>query len=121
MSRPLQNTIALSPKRSVSNPAMDVIATDPSWATVWFTPEQIGVWNWERWNSPEFGELHKKALVELDPAKRDVMYKHMQDLMEQSGCYVFLTHEVQGVLSRDTTQPALLPDGRPLHALFRPA
>ena len=40
---------------------------DPSWATVWFTPEQIGVWNWERWNSPEFGELHKQALVELDP------------------------------------------------------
>src|SRR5919106_456419 len=44
---------------------------DPSFATAWFTPEQIGVWNWERFNSPEFGELHKKAIVETDPQKRD--------------------------------------------------
>ena len=32
---------------------------DPSWATAWFIPEQIGVWNWERFNSSEFGELHE--------------------------------------------------------------
>jgi peptide/nickel transport system substrate-binding protein len=94
---------------------------DPSWATVWFTPEQIGVWNWERWNSPEFGELHKKALVELDPAKRDVMYKRMQDLMEESGSYVFLTHEVVGVLYRDTLAPAIWPNGTPIYYQFRKA
>jgi peptide/nickel transport system substrate-binding protein len=94
---------------------------DPSWATVWFTPEQIGVWNWERWNSPEFGDLHKKALVELDPAKRDVMYKRMQDLMEESGSYVFLTHEVVGVLYRDTLAPAIWPNGTPIYYQFRRA
>src|SRR3712207_7848939 len=22
---------------------------DPSFATEWFTPDQVGVWNWERW------------------------------------------------------------------------
>ena len=43
---------------------------DPSFATAWFTPEQIGVWNWERFNSPEFGELHTRAIVEIDPDKR---------------------------------------------------
>ena len=43
---------------------------DPSFATAWFTPEQIGVWNWERLKSPEFGELHKKAMVENDDAER---------------------------------------------------
>jgi peptide/nickel transport system substrate-binding protein len=94
---------------------------DPSWATVWFTPEQIGVWNWERWNSPEFGELHKKALVELDPAKRDVMYKHMQDLMEESGSYVFLTHEGVGVLYRETIVPAIWPNGTPIYYKFKKA
>jgi peptide/nickel transport system substrate-binding protein len=94
---------------------------DPSWATAWFTPEQIGVWNWERWNSPEFGELHKKGLVELDPAKRDVMYKKMQDLMEESGSYVFLTHEVTGVLYRDTIVPVMWPNGVPILFKFRKA
>jgi peptide/nickel transport system substrate-binding protein len=97
------------------------MAPDPFYGTEWFTPDQIGTWNWEQFDSKEFGDLHKAAIVELDTKKRGDMYVRMQDLMEQSGCYVFLTHEVQGVLSRDSTVPALLPDGRPLHALFRPA
>ncbi len=92
---------------------------DPSWATAWFTPDQIGVWNWERFNSPEFGELHRKALVELDDAKRDEMYQRMQDLMEESGAYVFLTHEATGILARDTIVPAIRPDGVPLYSKFR--
>jgi peptide/nickel transport system substrate-binding protein len=87
------------------------MAPDPSWATVWFTPDQIGVWNWERWNSPEFGELHKKALVEKDVAKRDEMYKKMQDLMEESGAYIFLTHEANAAVYRDNIVPATQPDG----------
>jgi peptide/nickel transport system substrate-binding protein len=94
---------------------------DPSWATMWFTPDQIGVWNWERWNSPEFGDLHKKALVEMDPQKRDAMYKRMQNLMEESGSYVFLTHEVVGVLYRDTIVPAMWPDGKPIYYEFKKA
>ena len=87
------------------------MAPDPSWATVWFTPEQIGVWNWERWNSPEFGDLHKKALVEKDVAKRDEMYKRMQDLMEESGAYIFLTHEANAAIYRADLSPSTEPQG----------
>ena len=94
---------------------------DPSWATVWFTLEQIGVWNWERFDSPEFNELHKQGLVELDPAKRDAIYQKMQDVMEESGCYVFLTHEAVGILHRDNVAPALKPNGEPLLSDFTPA
>ena len=94
---------------------------DPSWATAWFVPEQIGVWNWERFNSPEFGELHAKGLTTIDPAERDKIYKRMQDIMEESGCYVFLTHEVTGVLHRDTVAPGLKPNGEPLFSEFKPA
>ena len=94
---------------------------DPSWATVWFTSDQIGIWNWERFNSPEFDKLHKEGLVETDPAKREVIYKKAQDLMEESGDYVFLTHEVVGVMYRDTIKPALKPNGEPLFAKFEPA
>lgn len=94
---------------------------DPSWATAWFTPDQIGVWNWERFNSPEFGELHAKALVELDPAKRNEMYIRMQDLMEESGDYVFLTHEAVGLLYKDTIVPSVRPDGIANYPGFRKA
>lgn len=94
---------------------------DPSWATVWFMPEQIGVWNWERFNNPEFAELHAQGLTETDPAERDVIYKRMQDIMEESGCYVFLTHEVTGIIHRDTIVPALKPNGEPLLGDFKPA
>lgn len=94
---------------------------DPSFATVWFTPEQVGVWNWERFDSAEYGELHKKGLVTQDPAERDRIYKRMQDLLDESGQYVFLTHEVTGVLHRNTVVPGLKPNGEPLFSKFRPA
>ncbi len=91
---------------------------DPSWATEWFTPEQVGVWNWERFNSPEFGELHRKAKLEADPGKRHEMYVRMQDMMEESGSYVFLTHEAVGVLTRDSVSSATMPNGTPIFHRF---
>lgn len=94
---------------------------DPSWATAWFVPEQIGIWNWERWNSKEFGDLHQAGLIEFDPAKRDAIYKRMQDLMDESGSYVFLTHEVNGCLFRKTLAPGLTPDGSVIYPAFKQA
>ena len=94
---------------------------DPSWATVWFTPEQVGVWNWERFNNAEYKALHEQGLVESDPAVRDEIYQKMQGLMDESGCYVFLTHEVVGAIHRDTIDAGLKPNGEPLFSEFKPA
>jgi peptide/nickel transport system substrate-binding protein len=94
---------------------------DPAFATAWFTPGQVGIWNWERFASAEFGALHAQALVEPDTAVRDRMYRRMQDLMEESGAYVFLTHEVNAAVWRDPLAPALLPDGGVVLPDFRPA
>jgi peptide/nickel transport system substrate-binding protein len=94
---------------------------DPSFATEWFTPDQVGVWNWERWRSPEFGELHAAAQLELDPQKRHDMYVRMQDLMEESGSYVFLTHEATGLVHGTGIVPAVMPNGTPIFHKFRPA
>jgi peptide/nickel transport system substrate-binding protein len=84
---------------------------DPSWATVWFTSAQIGEWNWERFSNPEYDQLHEKALAEPDAAKRHTTYVRMQDLMEQSGAYVFLTHGVNALLYRSNLRPSFTPDG----------
>ena len=94
---------------------------DPSWATVWFTPEQVGVWNWERFNNAEYKALHEQGLVESDRGKRDEIYRKMQALMDESGCYVFLTHEVVGAIHRDTIVPGLKPNGESLLSEFQSA
>jgi peptide/nickel transport system substrate-binding protein len=95
--------------------------TDPSESTVWFTPDQVGVWNWERWNSPEFGELHARGLVETDPAARAAIYVRMQDLMEDSGAYVFLTFGLNAALIKAAHRAMPLVDGFLSLPRYRPA
>lgn len=97
------------------------MSPDPYYATSWFISEQIGIWNWERFSDPEFDELHQKALAETDPEKRDAMYRRMQDIMEATGAYRFITHEASPVMYRDTIVPALRPDGLPIYRHFRKA
>ncbi|MEX2650262.1 MAG: ABC transporter substrate-binding protein [Alphaproteobacteria bacterium] len=88
------------------------IGSDPSWGTAWFVCEQVGVWNWQRVCSTEFDELHQKAMTELDPAVRYPMYIRMQDIMEESGAYVFTTHGPNAYLYSDRIVPSPDPDGR---------
>ncbi len=94
---------------------------DPAWATAWFTCKQVGVWDWERFCSKDFDKLHEAALRELDPAKRGAMYVQMQDLMEKSGSYLFLTHEATAAIYRDTVVPFVKPDGTPVFWRFSAA
>jgi peptide/nickel transport system substrate-binding protein len=94
---------------------------DPSFQTQWFLSDQVGVWNWQRWRSPEFDDMHKKALVERDPAKRDEIYRRMQDLMEDSGAFVFITHEANALVYRNGVAPALKPDGNAILNRFKSA
>jgi peptide/nickel transport system substrate-binding protein len=94
---------------------------DPSWATEWFTPEQVGVWNWERFNSEEFGRLHVEAKSVLDETKRGEMYVRMQDIMEESGCYVILTHEAVGLVHKTGVVPGVMPNGTPIFHKFKSA
>ncbi len=94
---------------------------DPYYATEWFTCEQVGIWNWERFCSEEFDRLHAEAVTVTDSAKRAAMYHRMQDLMEESGAYRFLTHEGSPVMWRETVvEPSHRPDGRPLYRHFKP-
>ncbi len=97
------------------------MAPDPSWATAWFTCEQVGVWDWERFCNPEFDALHKQGQVETDAAKRHEIYIRMQDLMEESGAYRFITHEATPAIYRDTIIPGVRPDGQPLLRHFKMA
>ena len=50
-------------------------------------------------------------MAETDSAKRDAIYKRMQDLMEESGGFVFLTHETFAAVARNGLEPVILADG----------
>ncbi|MFA6807604.1 MAG: ABC transporter substrate-binding protein [Eubacteriales bacterium] len=65
---------------------------DPSWATMWFTSEQVGVWNWMRWANPEFDKLHLNGLATLDNKERQEIYVQMQQLMDKDAVAVWITH-----------------------------
>ncbi len=91
---------------------------DPYYATSWFTTEQAGIWNWEKFRNEEFDQIHKAAAEETDVAKRAVMYSRAQDLMEESGAYRFITHEASPVVHSAGVVPALRPDGLGLYRYF---
>ncbi len=98
------------------------MAPDPYWATAWFVPDQIGEWNWERWNSPEYGRLHEEALRETDPRRRHDLYVMMQDMMEESGAYIFITHGANAYIYGSKIKPGLAPNGEVfLFRQFAPA
>ncbi len=84
---------------------------DPSWATMWFTQEQIGVWNWMRWASPEYDALHKQGLVTIDAAKREEIYIQMQKLWDEACHSVFITHGSMTYAYVPGIVPATTPHG----------
>ena len=84
---------------------------DPSQMAQWFISDQVGVWNWERWKDPEFDKLYKEGLVETDEKKRHQIYIRMQEIMEDTGGYVWITHEPVGMIWRDDLKVSVQPTG----------
>ncbi|MHB1216634.1 MAG: ABC transporter substrate-binding protein [Alphaproteobacteria bacterium] len=84
---------------------------DPSFYTQWFTSAQIGMWNWQRWSNAEFDKLHTRAAQTNNPTKRMDAFVRMQQLMDESAAFVWLTHDTLTFASRNWLRPALLPNG----------
>jgi peptide/nickel transport system substrate-binding protein len=65
---------------------------DPYEPFQWFKRDQVGIWNWERWSDDEFEDLYLKGIAE-------------------TGAYVWLTHEPEVFIHRDTLQADFAPSG----------
>jgi peptide/nickel transport system substrate-binding protein len=85
---------------------------DPAWATMWFTSDQVGVWNWQRWTSKDFDALHLQALTTLDPSKRNDMYIQMQQLIDQTCSMLWITHGANVHAFKKTVVPTFTPNGQ---------
>ncbi len=84
---------------------------DPGFQTQWFTSDQIGKWNWQRFNSPEFDALTRKAAVTTDQKARAQMYIDAQKLMDASAAFIWITHNAYSFADRSWLAPAILPNG----------
>lgn len=94
-------------------------APDPYEAAQWFVSDQVGVWNWERWKDPEFDRLYQQGLSETDEQKRHDIYVRMQEIMEETGAYVWINHEPETFVHRDTIEVKAAPSGELNYPLFR--
>ena len=86
-------------------------SADPFDHFQWFVRDQVGVWNWERWSSDEFEALYQRGIEERDEAERNRIYLRMGDIMEDTGAYVWLTHEPKTFAHRTWLAPGLSPSG----------
>jgi len=94
---------------------------DPYYSLTWFSSAQIGIWNWERFRNEEFDRLNELAIATTDEPERDRMYQRMQDLMEESGCYRFITNGIMPKIFRNRIEPAFRADGPALLRDFIPS
>jgi peptide/nickel transport system substrate-binding protein len=84
---------------------------DPSWATVWFTTPQIGIWNWMRWSNAEYDQLHQDGLSTLDNAKRTEIYIRMQQLFDEAAHTIWITHGNLVFVHKPDVNVAMTPNG----------
>ena len=94
---------------------------DPTENLVWFRPDQIGVYNWSFFDSPEFEALYQQGLTEQDEARRTAIFNRMEDLMEASGGFVFICFEPYIAIHDDTLVPVIMADGHPDPVMFTKA
>ena len=59
----------------------------------WFVKEQIGICNGSGGPTRSSSRLWTQGLAEKDPAKREQIYLRMQEIMDDTGAYVFINHE----------------------------
>jgi peptide/nickel transport system substrate-binding protein len=83
---------------------------DPSWATVWFSCDQVGDWNYMHWCNEEFQELHEAALVETDPQARHDMYVEMQRIMDEDAVAAWVMYRTNLYTFPPDLQPSLVPE-----------
>lgn len=84
----------------------------------YFTEDTLADWNWEGYVDPKYTELMNAAWGVSDDAERGKMYVEMQDMLEESGSFLFIDNAPGVIMYRSDIVPGTLPDGRPkFHAL----
>jgi peptide/nickel transport system substrate-binding protein len=84
---------------------------DPSFQTQWFTSDQVGTWNWQRWKNKEFDDLHVLGAKTVGKAEREKIYIKAQQIMDESAAFIWITHNLYTFASKAWLKPGVLPNG----------
>ncbi|HTO99872.1 MAG TPA: ABC transporter substrate-binding protein [Anaerolineales bacterium] len=87
------------------------VAPEPAWSTMWFTCDQVDLWNWMRWCNKDFDELHQKGIATIDAELREPIYIQMQQLWDADATSVFVTNVPQVYVSKVGVKPVIYPGG----------
>jgi peptide/nickel transport system substrate-binding protein len=87
------------------------VAPEPAWSTMWFTCDQVDLWNWMRWCNKDFDALHQKGIETIDPAERQQIYLDMQKLWDADAISVFVTNVPQVYVSKLGVKAVIYPGG----------
>ena len=81
---------------------------------MWFTCDQVGIWNAMRWCNKEYDDLHKKGMTTTDDKEREKIYIQMQQIWDQECICTWITHGIMtyGYLPKKI-KPATTPNGQP--------
>ncbi len=93
------------------------VVPDPAWSTQWFTCDQVDLWNWMRWCSKEFDDLHQQGLTTIDAAQRAPIYIKMQQLWDAEVNAVFVADQPQVYISKAGVNAVIYPGG--MSPMFR--
>jgi peptide/nickel transport system substrate-binding protein len=94
---------------------------DPSWSTIWFTCDQVGVWNYMSWCNERYSSLDKQAARTVDQGQRQTMYEEMQKVMDEDVPAVWVAWPTSYYATKKGIKPSLRPDGRFIAWNFRTA
>ena len=87
------------------------VAPEPAWSTMWFTCDQVDLWNWMRWCNKQFDALHQQGIETIDAAQREPIYIQMQQLWDADAIAVFVTNVPQVYASKLGVKAVIYPGG----------
>lgn len=87
------------------------VAPEPAWSSMWFTCDQVDLWNWMRWCSEEFDALHQQGIETIDTAAREPLYVQMQQLWDADVISIFVTNVPQVYVSKPNVKVVIYPGG----------
>lgn len=85
----------------------------------YFTADEFEGWNWEGFDDPKYTALMNEAWKVADDKMRGDLYIEMQDIMEESGTFLFVDNAPGVIMYRSDIVPGMLPDGRPMFYAFK--
>jgi peptide/nickel transport system substrate-binding protein len=87
------------------------VVPEPAWTTQWFTCAQMDLWNWMRWCSKDFDDLHQKGIETIDDAKREPIYIDMQKMWDEEAHTVMVANASQIYVVKAGVKAVLYPGG----------